>query len=129
MPQFHGDKMNHVLARIGHKSGIISISPPSDIPLFLSPPHRPSVPTSRTAKMRLINTETLQLVECFSDIPRYAILSHRWEAEEVNFQAYPSQLRVLSRGGSSSSCEIRIKGLDKIERCAAQARSDRLPYC
>ncbi|KAF5368514.1 hypothetical protein D9758_002433 [Tetrapyrgos nigripes] len=36
--------------------------------------------------MRLLNTETLQLHEFYSDIPTYAILSHAWEREEVTFQ-------------------------------------------
>jgi hypothetical protein len=37
--------------------------------------------------MRLINTETLELQEFFdSDIPPYAILSHRWEHDEVSYQ-------------------------------------------
>lgn len=37
--------------------------------------------------MRLINTRTLEIQEFFdTDIPRYAILSHTWGAEEVTFQ-------------------------------------------
>ncbi|KAF5344923.1 hypothetical protein D9758_011587 [Tetrapyrgos nigripes] len=36
--------------------------------------------------MRLLNTETLKLEEFYADIPRYAILSHTWEKEEVTFQ-------------------------------------------
>ncbi|KAF5344936.1 hypothetical protein D9758_011568 [Tetrapyrgos nigripes] len=36
--------------------------------------------------MRLLNTQTLKLQEFDTDIPRYAILSHRWEKEEVTFQ-------------------------------------------
>ncbi|KAK0738681.1 hypothetical protein B0T18DRAFT_422585 [Schizothecium vesticola] len=39
--------------------------------------------------MRLINTETLELEEFFGDrIPRYAILSHAWDALEISFQDY-----------------------------------------
>lgn len=39
--------------------------------------------------MRLLNTSTYLLEEFFEDaIPLYAILSHRWEAEEVIFQDY-----------------------------------------
>lgn len=39
--------------------------------------------------MRLINLKTLALEEFFGDsIPRYAILSHTWEAEEISFQDY-----------------------------------------
>ena len=37
--------------------------------------------------MRLINVRTLQLKEFFdAEVPHYAILSHRWEEEEVTFQ-------------------------------------------
>ena len=37
--------------------------------------------------MRLINTETLELQEFFdSDIPPYAILSHRWEQDEISYK-------------------------------------------
>lgn len=37
--------------------------------------------------MRLINTNTLVMSEFYGDnIPPYAILSHRWEIEEVTFQ-------------------------------------------
>jgi hypothetical protein len=40
----------------------------------------------RTFTMRLLNTTNLQLEEFASDaIPSYAILSHRWESEEVTF--------------------------------------------
>jgi hypothetical protein len=35
--------------------------------------------------MRLTNTETLLFEDFYSDIPRYAILSHRWEEKEVTF--------------------------------------------
>ncbi|KAK5118757.1 hypothetical protein LTR85_007963 [Meristemomyces frigidus] len=40
--------------------------------------------------MRLINTTTLALEE-FLKPPEYAILSHRWEAEEVSYEQYVSQ--------------------------------------
>jgi hypothetical protein len=38
------------------------------------------------SKMRLLNTTTLQLHEFCQDIPNYAILSHRWEDDEVSYQ-------------------------------------------
>jgi len=40
--------------------------------------------------MRLINTQTWQATEFLSDdeIPRYAILSHTWEEEEVVFEQW-----------------------------------------
>jgi hypothetical protein len=36
--------------------------------------------------MRLLDTSTLTLRTFFGSIPRYAILSHRWEGEEVTYQ-------------------------------------------
>ena len=48
--------------------------------------------------MRLINTETLELREFFdSDIPPYAILSHRWEQDEVSYQ---EMLEGKKKGGA-----------------------------
>ena len=39
--------------------------------------------------MRLLHTRSLQFEEFFdSEIPRYAILSHRWEKKEVSFQEF-----------------------------------------
>jgi hypothetical protein len=36
--------------------------------------------------MRLINVKTRDLEQHYSpDVPRYAILSHRWEDQEVSF--------------------------------------------
>lgn len=73
--------------------------------------------------MRLINTVTFLFEEFHTDIPPYAILSHRWEEEEVAFADYPAQLAVLDIGGT------RKKGFGKIEFCAKQARLDGLAYC
>jgi hypothetical protein len=37
--------------------------------------------------MRLLNTRSLEFVESFPDgVPKYAILSHRWEAGEVSYE-------------------------------------------
>ena len=36
--------------------------------------------------MRLLNTTTLELEEIIGDRPAYAILSHRWQDDEVSFQ-------------------------------------------
>ena len=42
--------------------------------------------------MRLLNAHTLELEEYFEkDVPPYAILSHRWGAEEVRFAEMPLQ--------------------------------------
>ncbi|UKZ53258.1 hypothetical protein TrVGV298_007050 [Trichoderma virens] len=37
--------------------------------------------------MRLLSTENLQFFEFYgNDIPQYAILSHRWESDEISYQ-------------------------------------------
>jgi hypothetical protein len=67
--------------------------------------------------MRLINANTLQL-EYFigGKVPRYAILSHRWEEEEVQFEDISNE--------SSHS----MKGFRKIRWACIQAVSDGLEY-
>ncbi len=67
--------------------------------------------------MRLINVKTMELQEFFGDaIPKYAILSHRWEAEEVTFQDF--------QGVKGEHME----GWKKIRGCCEQARKDDLEY-
>ncbi|KAI1278999.1 heterokaryon incompatibility protein-domain-containing protein [Xylaria sp. FL0933] len=67
--------------------------------------------------MRLINVHTLVISEFHGNrIPRYAILSHTWDEEEVTLQDM--------RGGIAPS----RKGYRKIELCCEQARFDGLPY-
>jgi hypothetical protein len=46
--------------------------------------------------MRLIDVESLELKFFGSNIPRYAILSHYWGAEEVTFQDW-QDLQTASR--------------------------------
>ena len=67
--------------------------------------------------MRLINTKTLLLEEFFeSSIPKYAILSHRWEQDEVLFKDMHLDTRTSKRGWA------------KIEGCCNQALADGWPY-
>jgi hypothetical protein len=70
--------------------------------------------------MRLLqcnNNGDLGLTEFFeSAIPQYAILSHRWGTEEVNF-------KDLQDGKSKSKA-----GYGKIQFCGEQARRDGLQY-
>ncbi|KAH7411306.1 heterokaryon incompatibility protein-domain-containing protein [Cadophora sp. MPI-SDFR-AT-0126] len=67
--------------------------------------------------MRLLNTRSLTLHTFFDKaVPHYAILSHRWEEEEVTFQDLQS-----GRGPS-------MPGYAKIDACCAQARSDGWEY-
>lgn len=69
--------------------------------------------------MRLINTRTLELSEFFGDnIPkRYAILSHRWEDEEVTFRDW-QDLTVAKKK----------KGFFKIGMACKQAQMHGLDY-
>ncbi|KAK7446256.1 hypothetical protein VKT23_014461 [Stygiomarasmius scandens] len=46
--------------------------------------------------MRLLNTKTYKVVEFYTDIPLYAILSHTWEKKEVTFQDIQN-LRIAKR--------------------------------
>lgn len=67
--------------------------------------------------MRLLDTTTLKLHEFFgSEIPYYAILSHRWGDQEVTFQD-------LQQGRGPS-----MAGWAKIAGCCAQARKEGWVY-
>ncbi|KAH9213242.1 heterokaryon incompatibility protein-domain-containing protein, partial [Leptodontidium sp. 2 PMI_412] len=67
--------------------------------------------------MRLLDTTTLELHEFFgSDIPYYAILSHRWEDDEVTFQD-------LVNGIGPSR-----KGYLKVQGCCRKAARDGWRY-
>jgi hypothetical protein len=70
--------------------------------------------------MRLLQVNAdgnLSLTEFLeNDIPKYAILSHRWEAEEVTFAD------LMNSTGKNKA------GYGKIEFCGEQARRDGLEY-
>lgn len=67
--------------------------------------------------MRLLNTSKLTLHEFVGDsIPPYAVLSHRWETEEVLFQDFQSGLATD------------LKGLSKIKGCCEKAAQDGWEY-
>ena len=72
--------------------------------------------------MRLLQYDKdsdFSLTEFFeSDIPEYAILSHRWRAEEVTFKDL-----MESRSKSKSKA-----GYGKIQFCGEQAKRDDLQY-
>ncbi|KAL8687982.1 MAG: hypothetical protein Q9224_005003, partial [Gallowayella concinna] len=68
--------------------------------------------------MWLINVHTLRLEEFWGEnIKRYAILSHRWEEDEVSFKDV-QDLETASKK----------KGFEKIEKSCAQARRDGYGY-
>ncbi|KAK3681134.1 HET-domain-containing protein [Podospora appendiculata] len=70
--------------------------------------------------MRLINTKTYELKEFMgSDIPRYAVLSHIWEEEEVTFQ----QFTQLPRNKVA-----KMKGYSKIQHTCRLARKSGIDW-
>jgi len=70
--------------------------------------------------MRLINVKTLELSEFFGDdIPHYAILSHRWESEEVGIEVFSHDLAKART----------LRGFIKIQYCAEQADREGLTWC
>ena len=71
--------------------------------------------------MRLINTQTLAFEEFYGSTPPYAILSHRWESEEVTFKDYPAR----ADPGNTTP----MKGFKKIRYCIDQAKNENLNYC
>jgi len=67
--------------------------------------------------MWLLNTESLQLKEFYdSQVPPYAILSHRWGDNEVSFQEF--------QAGSKKNSE----GHEKIANCCSLAGKRRLDW-
>jgi hypothetical protein len=67
--------------------------------------------------MRLLDTSTITLHEFLdANVPDYAILSHRWNLEEVSFQDLQS-----GKG-------IRMTGYAKVSSCCAQAKKDGWRY-
>ncbi|KAM7185619.1 Heterokaryon incompatibility protein (HET) domain containing protein [Rhypophila sp. PSN 637] len=68
--------------------------------------------------MRLLHTDTLELCTFFGTyIPRYAILSHTWEDEEVTFED-------MKPAGNASG----LKGYAKIREAAKLARTEYIDY-
>ncbi|RDW66828.1 hypothetical protein BP5796_09577 [Coleophoma crateriformis] len=70
--------------------------------------------------MRLLNSRTLEFKEFFREdsTPKYAILSHTWEDDEVTFKEM-RKYRVIAESKA---------GFKKIAMCAKQALQDDLDY-
>jgi hypothetical protein len=67
-------------------------------------------------KMRLLHASTFKLHDFSGDIPAYAILSHRWETEEILFQDVEA--------GKAR----RMTGFAKIEGCCQRATADNIEF-
>jgi hypothetical protein len=71
--------------------------------------------------MRLLNVRTEQVEEFTGDDrPQYAILSHRWGADEVSFQ----DMATMTKAQLAEK-----EGYQKIMFCCQQAQRDGLKYC
>jgi len=72
--------------------------------------------------MRLLNVKTLTFEEFMNEktIPKYAILSHTWGAEEVTYHDM--------RDGLSQAVERKI-GFTKIRLTCQQAKAEGLEFC
>jgi hypothetical protein len=68
--------------------------------------------------MRLLNARTLDLEQFLDEVPRYAILSHTWEKEEVLFADFQDM-----------TCARTKNGFDKISKTCEQAVRDGLDWC
>jgi hypothetical protein len=79
----------------------------------------PHLPASRTPAMRLLNTSTLELKSFLSPVPKYVILSHRWEDEEIVFEDV--QNRPLSDMNNPARSK---KAFSKVEGTRALAAKD-----
>jgi hypothetical protein len=73
--------------------------------------------------MRLLNASTLQLETFAADIPKYAILSHTWEDEELLFEDLDPQRNPVPCRLSSGK-----QTLGKVLHTCEQARRDGLDY-
>lgn len=69
--------------------------------------------------MRLLRTDTLELVEFVARVPPYVILSHTWGPEEVTFEdlKQPSRAAVKKKAGYA-----------KIVGCCRRAAADGYEY-
>lgn len=80
--------------------------------------------------MRLINVETYELKEFFSEkTPPYAILSHTWGTEEVTFQDWARFKDESTKDQSVKGRSIKDKaGFQKIQGACCQAKNDNLEW-
>lgn len=75
--------------------------------------------------MWLIDTQSLRLKEFLTPPPRYAILSHVWNKEEVTFNEFQN----LDRENNEIQSRVKSKsGFRKIQQCCELAREQGIPY-
>ena len=81
---------------------------------------------SKLSKMRLLRTSSPWTIhEFFGErVPSYAILSHRWEDEEVTFQDMQKYEQSSIDDDMAQESIFRMRGWTKILSCCRQAVSD-----
>ncbi|KAH5989197.1 hypothetical protein HBI84_187900 [Parastagonospora nodorum] len=96
---------------------LISLDSPFRVRIKTTRTHRHERQVTHYGIMRLINMHTLTLEEFIGRrIPRYAILSHTWEEEEVSYEEY-------IRG-----VHTRKKGYSKIQKTCCLAAAEGIGY-
>jgi hypothetical protein len=76
--------------------------------------------------MRLLHSTEWRFQEFFdNEIPRYAILSHRWGPDEVSYQSLQSAIREMEAGGEP---RLSGRGFLKIQNCRRQAAMDQYEW-
>lgn len=81
--------------------------------------------------MRLLNAKTLTFEEFYDNqVPKYTILSHRWEEEEVSYQDFRAHRRrkLESISKRSKGFHKTSKGFTKIEACCRMTVSHGYQY-
>jgi hypothetical protein len=69
--------------------------------------------------LKLLPNSDFQLIEFFGEVPRYAILSHTWESEEVTFEDMNQGSGLLYQGRA---------GYVKLKFCSEQATKNGLRH-
>ena len=96
-------------------------------------------PSFADRDMRLLDTSTFELEKFFDEIkiPRYAILSHKWEDEEITLQELQQKdatillksTKMQIVNGEPLHCLRNVKkGFFKIAGCALQTEKDDIKY-
>ena len=73
--------------------------------------------------MRLLHTKSLELSPFYDNVPPYAILSHRWEDEEITFEDHTKD--PISKRKSSSSAK---RGFAKVSGVCALTVKDEFEW-
>ena len=91
--------------------------------------HSSSYETHIFVAMRLLDTRSLDFREFFdSDIPRYAILSHRWGSDEASFQDFERGVQQSRKGFSKIKkfCDLALQSAIEwawVDTCCIDKKS------